>query len=425
MLAMERAHTLITFVTTTERRRSTSEAPHTEETIVVATIAQAQTAEERVRPVAGDIRRMAAQAEAERRLPDELLSALKAAGLFSLYTPKEFGGLGLPLPDALRVVEEVSRHDGSVGWTVALGIANGLFTSGLPEASAAHVLGDGARLITGAPGFNVRAVQEAGGYRVTGRWHFNSGTPNADWISVSAVAFDGDTPRMGERGPEMVHCFIRPSEVQTIDTWHVTGLRATGTHDLYADGVFVPEEMTAGLVLPAGIVAVRECILARLPLFTVLGVAQAPPVCLGIARRAIDDYRESALAKELQSGARVSELVQAQVGLARAEALVRSARSYWYENLERIWEAAVESRPVSLEERTAMRLASLTAAENSVAAVDLLYRLGGTSSIYQSSPIERCWRDVHTAAQHLQVQDGRWETAGRVLFGMDPASPFI
>ncbi len=80
---------------------------------------------------------------------------------------------------------------------------------------------------------------------------------------------------------------------------------------------------------------------------------------------------------------------------------------------------------LSLEDRAAVRIASLTAVEQSAAATDLAYRLAGSSSIFQSSPLERCWRDIHTAAQHMQVQDGRWETAGRVLMGLDPASRLL
>jgi alkylation response protein AidB-like acyl-CoA dehydrogenase len=104
---------------------------------------------------------------------------------------------------------------------------------------------------------------------------------------------------------------------------------------------------------------------------------------------------------------------------------VASARSYWYEVVEGAWNAAVDGRALALEERATIRMASLNAVENSVAAADLLYRLAGSSAIFQSSPIERCWRDLHTAAQHLQVQDGRWETAGRILLGLDPATPLI
>ena len=386
---------------------------------------EARTTEELVAPVAGEIRMMAPQAEASRRLPDELVACLKQAGLFSIYTPKEFGGLELPLPEALRVVEEVARHDGSTGWTVALGVANSLFTSVLPRASAARVLGDGAVLIAGAPAFGVRAQRVEGGYRLTGRWGYNSGAPNADWIAAPAPIFDGETPRMGAYGPEMVLFFVRPSDVQIIDTWYVTGLRASGTQDLYVEDVFVPEEMTGGFSMPDGPRSVRDSAITRLPFLSLFGIVQSPPVCLGLARRAIDEFKQIALSKQDLFGTRLSEKVQAHVGLARAEALVRSARKYWYSEVEAAWSAAVDGFSLSLEDRAAVRIASLTAVEQSVAAADLVYRLAGSSAIFQSSPLERCWRDIHTAAQHMQVQDGRWETAGRVLMGLDPGSPLL
>jgi indole-3-acetate monooxygenase len=386
--------------------------------LMTATLPAEETlsAEEPVRPVADEIRRLAAEAEAMRRLPDDFVRLLKGAGLFSIYTPKEFGGLDLPLPEALRVVEEVSRHDGSTGWTVALGVANGLF---------ACALGDGSPLIPAAPAFGVRAERVDGGYRLTGRWPYNSGAPNADWISASVPVFDGDAPRMGPNGPELIHAFLSPSDVQIIDTWHVTGLRATGTQDLSVDHVFVPEELTGHISIAEGVRAVRECVLAKIPFFTLVGIAQAPSVCLGLGRRAIEEFRQLALTKESMFGPRLSEQVQAHAGLARAEALVQSARAYWYANVQAVWDAAVRGCELSLEGRAAARLACLTAAEHSVTAVDLLHRLAGSSAIFQSSPLERCWRDVRTAAQHFQVQDGRWETAGRVLLGLDPGSPVL
>ncbi len=378
-----------------------------------------------VAPVADDILEMAGEAEAERRLPDRLIERLTQAGLFSIYTPRAFGGLELPLPTAIRVVEEVSRLDGSTGWTVALGFANGLFTSVLPDESAARVLRNGSALIAGAPGFTVRAQAVPGGHRLSGQWSFCSGAPNADWMSVAAPVFDGEAPRMGDHGPEMVFAFMPPADVEIVDTWHVTGLRGTGSHDLRVQDVFVPAELSGPFAMPGGPRAPRPSPLVRIPFITALAIAQSPPVCLGIARRAIDEFRELAMGKERPFALRLSEQVQAQVGLARAEALLRSARAYWYETLERIWETVSNDGEVSLADRTAVRLAALTAAENSVEAVDIAYRLAGSTAIFQSSPLERCWRDVHAAAQHIQVQDGRWETAGRVLFGLEPNSPFV
>ncbi|WP_322796268.1 acyl-CoA dehydrogenase family protein [Tepidiforma sp.] len=389
--------------------------------------ATAVTPRDLVGPVAMDIRGAAAQAEAERRLPRALMSKLKDAGLFSIYTPRGFGGLELALPEALAVVEEVARHDGSTGWTVALGVANGYFTTVLGREAAARVLGGGGTLIAGAPAFGVRAVRVPGGYRLTGRWSFNSGAPNADWIGAPAPVFEGEAPVMDDHGqPELVFFFITPSEAEIIDTWHVTGLRASGTQDLYVEDVFVSEEMTGDIELPAGPKPVWETPLARMPLFSLLHLAQSPPVCLGLARRAIEEFRALAMAKPVPfSGARLFETVQAQAGLARAEALVRSARGYWYGEVRPLWERVERGAELSTELLCDVRLASLLAVESCTDAVGLLYRLSGTSAIFQTSPLERCWRDIHTAAQHLGVQDGRWETTGRVLFGMVPGSPLV
>ena len=110
------------------------------------------------------------------------------------------------------------------------------------------------------------------------------------------------------------------------------------------------------------------------------------------------------------SGDRLAEQEQAQCGLARAEALVRAARTYWYREIERLWDAAVQDCPISVELRTAQRIANLLVTEYCVSAV-----LDGGPG----------FRDVHTAAQHFQVQEGRWETTGRVLLGLEPGSPVL
>jgi hypothetical protein len=103
------------------------------------------------------------------------------------------------------------------------------------------------------------------------------------------------------------------------------------------------------------------------------------------------------------------------MAISRGSALVRAARTYCYYELETLWDAAVQDHPISAELRTAQRIANLLVSEHCVSAVDLLYRLAGSSAIFHSSPLERCFRDVHTAAQHFQVQENRWETTGRVL----------
>jgi len=380
---------------------------------------------ELVGPIARDILDSAGEAERARRLPDGLMAKLRQRGLFSIYTPREFGGMGLPLADGLRIVEEVSRYDGSTGWTVALGFGNDLFLSALPAATVRRLLPGGSALISGAPGPGVRAVPVEGGYRLTGQWAFNSGASNADSMGVAAMVFDGESPRMGAAGPEMVFAILRPADVEVVDTWKVTGLRATSSHDLRVNDVFVPEEMTGGFGLPGGPKPLRPSVATRFPFFCLLGLVQSPPVALGVARHALEEFRALAAAKERPFAGRLSEQALAHAGLARAEALLRSGRSYWYETVRCAWDRVASGGELSLEERANLKLASLTAVENAVAAVDQVHRLAGSSAIFECEVLERCWRDVHTAAQHLQVQDARWENAGRILFGLEPNNPFI
>jgi alkylation response protein AidB-like acyl-CoA dehydrogenase len=382
-------------------------------------------AREFVAPVAGDIRQMADQAETERRLPDALMAKLTEAGLFAIYTPRKFGGMGLPFADALQIVEEVATIDGSTAWVVSLGFTNDLFTSALTDAGATRVLGRGSALIASAPGMKVRARAVEGGYRLTGQWAFCSGAPNADWMAVPSPIFDDEQPRVGRAGPAMVVSFLPRADVEIVDNWRVNGLRATGSHDVRVNDVFVPTELTGGFGIPAGPVVVRESPLARIPMFSVLGTVQAPPVSLGVARHMIEAFKKLVHEKEGSMGGRLVDRVQTYEGVARAEALLESGRSYFYENVRKTWETVSAGCEVSLEDRAKLRLAMLTAAGNSAAAADIIYRLAGSTAIQQSSPLDRCWRDVHAAAQHAQVQDARWETSGRILLGLEPANVII
>src|SRR5689334_17113121 len=109
-------------------------------------------------------------------------------------------------------------------------------------------------------------------------------------VGSPAPIVDGDVPRMGPYGPELAMCFMRPSDVKIIDTWYVTGLRASGTQDLYVEDLFVPCEMTGAFSMVDGPHPVRQSPITRLPFLTLFGLIQAPTVCLGLARHVIDEF---------------------------------------------------------------------------------------------------------------------------------------
>ncbi len=333
----------------------------------------------------------------------------------------------MPLTDALRVVEEVSRFDGSTGWVVSLGFAGDLFTSIINQEAAAQLFdADGFGLIAGSPGFNMRAIPADGGYIVSGQWPFASGCPNAKWLNAAVPLFDGDNPRMTPQGmPEMIMVFMKPEEAEIVEgSWDVIGLRASGSFDLRAEKVFVAKEF-AGPFSVMGLSSQRDCALARVPLFTALAVMQAAPVCLGIGRHAIEAFCTLAATKDRPPAPKLADQVQSQVAVARAEARLRSARLFFFAAAQELWEIAQSDGPITSELRANVRMAVLTAVENSTEIVDSLYRLAGSSPIFQASPLERCFRDVHTASQHMASQAARWETVGQVLLGAPPSSPFI
>jgi indole-3-acetate monooxygenase len=348
------------------------------------------------------IRSTADEAEAARRYPRHVIQAMAEAGIFRMLVPREAGGQELDPLTLLDVVEEVSRVDGSAGWVAMIGSGAG-FISGFVSAEVARqIFADPLGCLCGNLGAPTAcAAVVPGGYRVTGRWPFVSGCEHSTWLSGLAVV--GDVPR--------IMVFPR-ADGEIIDTWSVTGLRATGSHDVAVSDLFVPEERSFwwadGPKQPGPLYGVRFMLITH--------AAHA----LGIARAAIDALIELAEVKvPTRSTALLKDrpLIQAQV--AQAEALVQSARDFMWCATAEAWAALCAGRPVDGRQRVRLRLAMTHAVQASAKAVDLMWAAGGSSPIYTSSPLERCFRDIHVATQHAAVATLSWETIGKALF--DPA----
>lgn len=391
---------------------------------MTTTAVRPRTPEDIVAPVAAAIREHADEQERARRMPESLHRMLREAGLFAIYVPPELGNGGLAVPEALRVVEEVARIDGSTGWTVALAFASDLFTGILGAEDAKRVIGSPAELTAGRGGQPGRADPVDGGYRVSGQWSYVSGCVNAGWLCLDAIVFENGQPRMQPHGlPEDILFWCPAASATVIETWDVSGLAGTGTHDVRLDGVFVPTSHTAAGLLAGGPGWRREGPVQRLPFMVALAIAQSPAVCLGIAQHAIEAFAALAEKKVHSASQRpLAERPAAQEALARAEAGVRSARLFFYGEVERAWATVTAGGKLEPRDHALLRLACVTAAESATVAVDRLWRMAGTAALFRSNELERCWRDVHAAAQHVQVQEGNWETCGRVLLGRDPGT---
>jgi alkylation response protein AidB-like acyl-CoA dehydrogenase len=346
------------------------------------------------------------RAERERRLPRPVVDALAEAGLMRMCVPAAYGG---PEADPATVVEAiagVSEADGSAGWCSMIASTTSSMATFLAPECAAEIYGDPVGVTGGTLAPNGRAEPVEGGHVVSGRWQWGSGTAHCQWILGGALSPDGTVRLM----------YAPAREVELIDTWHTAGLRGTGSGDFRFDGVFVPDGRCVAPFTPRPTV---DSPLGRLPTFTLLAAGVAA-VTLGIARRAIDELVALAQGKTPQFSSRtLAASALAQLDVARAEGALGGARGYLVDELGRTWETILTGDHVDVLQRARVRVAAGHAAAEAARAVDLAYHAAGGSAVFTSSPLQRCFRDVHTATQHLMVQPRVLETAGKVLLGVD------
>lgn len=374
---------------------------------------------QRARDLAPAVRAAADETERGRRVPQHLLQLLIDARLFDIVLPQSLGGLEVDILTMMRIIEEISIADGATGWTVGIGAGTSILAAFLAEDVARAIYTPGT--ITGGPVAPMgRATPVDGGYRVTGRWPFASGSEHCAWLAAGSLVFDGDAPRMIANGiPDWRMMLFPAADIEIIDTWNVSGLRGTGSHDIAVKDAFVPAERSIGLGVDAPNHAGP---LYRFPIFAFLAMSIAT-VGTGIARRAIDDFITLAQTKR-STGASVPlrERATVQSEVAQAEATLRSARAFLYETVAEVWEHIVAGNSATIEQRALMRLAAAHATISSARAVDMMYTLGGGSAIYETSTLQREFRDIHTATQHVILNAANYELTGQILLGLKPTT---
>jgi indole-3-acetate monooxygenase len=359
--------------------------------------------------------------EAGRRIPKDLADDLARAGFFRIFLPRPYGGLDLTPMEAMEVFEELAQADASVAWCVWNG--NTHWTAAQLSPEAARTIHADINVVTAnSTRASGQARVVADGFRVSGRWSLVSGCELAAWMVLLCVVHEDGRPRLTPTGvPDTRFMLMPSSECEIIDTWTVGGLRGTGSHDVAVRDVFVPSSYGSGFADPHVLPEPRY----RIPPFSRV-IPGLGAMGLGIARTAIDTFNEIAGAKTPQ---RTSQLLRdnhgAQVRVSQAEALVRSARLYLIDSLDRLWSTLIAKGSVAMEARANVRLAASHAVFSAVQAVDLLYIGAGASSLYAGCPMERAFRDIHAITLHIGVHPRVMETTGRVLLGMEPDTPLL
>jgi indole-3-acetate monooxygenase len=353
----------------------------------------------------------------ERRLTDRIFGALADAGLFRLWLPEALGGPQLSPLEFMTVVEAAAALDGSIGWLVGNG--GGMSRAGafVPETTARAWFSEPRAFIAAATGAVGQAIPVDGGYLVSGRWPSGSGAHHATiFMGLAAVT----SPDGGEAS--QLSCYLERRDVVIDDTWHVSGLRGTGSCHFEARQVFVPGSCAHDATSPK---PYQSGLIYQLPVLSMFAwtVAVVP---LGIARGAIDTFVDLAAARRRQGTTvmlRDRETVQAAVG--RADAIYCAARAFLIETMTELIEASEDGEGPSTRVRTVFRAACTNAAEAATQIVHLLTREAGAASIFESCLLERAVRDIHAASHHVAMSHNNYIALGRASLGLDAVASRI
>jgi alkylation response protein AidB-like acyl-CoA dehydrogenase len=357
--------------------------------------------------------------EASRNVAPPIVDALRDSRLCRLAVVSELAGLETPIDAALDVYETLAYADASVSWISWNNSLPCFLSRYLSAATREEVFADPRWLYACSTRPTGRAVVTADGYRVSGRWAIVSGCELAEWILLLCVVEENGAPRMvAPATPELRFAFLKRSDCKILDTWHVGGLRGTGSHDVVAENVLVPRALTLFVAEPNTV----DGPLGRIPIICTMAVTYGAQT-LGVAQSAVDTLVELTGTKAPPEGAPLRERPAVLAEITRHSTALDAARAYLHTCAAQLWRTAEDGGPPALDEITAVWGAALHAAAVAETAVDAAYAAGGINSLYTSCPLERAHRDMHAMRRHIVGQAMWLEDAGRVRLGAAPTHP--
>jgi indole-3-acetate monooxygenase len=378
----------------------------------------------RARELGPAIEAAADEIERTQRIPKPLLSRLHTARLCRMLLPRSVDGDEVEPWVYLRAIEEISRHDGSVGWNVFVANSSALIAPFLAPDAMCTIFADPRAIVAWGPPNASQAIAVPGGYRVTGRWDFASGCRQATWMGAHCRVVEQDgSLRLNAAGKPTVRTLLCPtSQATLLNTWNVIGMRGTASDSYTLDDVFVPEALSATREDPT---LRREP--GRLYAFPMQGLyaVGVAGVALGIARAMLDAFEDLATRKTPRNLGRLADNAVVQSNVAQMEARLGAARAYLVETLSGIWETADERSVIDVPARARVRLGCAFAIQTAEAVADFAYKAAGTDAIFLGTAFERRFRDIHTLSQQIQSRAAHFESVGQILLGIEPAGTFL
>lgn len=356
---------------------------------------------ERTRDLAPLVRREAAAVERAGVLTQPILDAFRSAGLMSLTVPLELGGGGADTLTGLRVVEELSRADGSVGWTLMANMTAAANAVGfLPTRAVNKMFAEGPPVVAGMLAPRGTAVPAGRGYTISGHFQFGSGIAHADWVGGGVfVREGGQVRRTAEGGPDIRVFYVPRDGVELQGNWDVLGLIGTGSFDYEILEQYVDEDFGYTLADPQPVRSEPSFQLGFIP----LGSLGHGAVALGIGLRAVEELSAIAESKRRPG---VPGIIDQQLFLhdfAEKEASLQAARSFFFDMVQGALTSAERSRATTPAQRRRLRQANTYATTVAADVVRWCYTWAGSDSLRNPSPLGRCLRDISAATQHVLV----------------------
>ncbi len=354
------------------------------------------------------------------RLDAPSIEAVRGTRLLGLFAPRELGGLEADPVTIALILEALARIDGSAGWTIGiLSNSAGIIGAYLPAATARRIFAESVPPMAGTFLPKGQAEPVSGGYRVKGRWPFASGIHHADWVAANAFV-------PGRPQPEGVRSVVLPREQIFIhDNWQVAGLRGTGSCDFSVEDVLVPEEMTIPLMdaFHGNAVTGGPAFRLGLPgLFAAFHIG----IALGIARRALDEITTQAIEKG--RGFPPSPLQthpHFQLALGKAEIELASARALSLQLLSKLYAEAEAGRTPPPPRQAEARATATYVTEVAQRVTSVAFQAAGGGALFDTNPLQRCYRDISAAGQHFNVSQTSYRALGQFKLNQTDANPML
>ena len=342
-----------------------------------------------------------------------MVSALIKNGLYKSLLPKSIGGFESPPMVFMEMLEEIAKADASTAWCVGQCSVVGM-TAAYLDADVAHqVFGKPDDIMAwGAIAHAVQAVP--GGYTISARWDFASGSRQANWLGAHVQVLEADgTTRMRPNGTPEIRTIVFPASSATMhDMWNVIGLCGTGTNSYSVENLFIPDNFAA---LRDDFSALREKgPLYGITTYSMFGLGFGA-VALGVARATLDAATDLARKKHSVGITAMKDNSAVQGLIGRTEAKLRAARAYHFSTATEAWQEMLNTGKLSEQGRAAIRLSATYTIHQAAEVVDTAYHMAGATAVFKSNPFERRFRDMHAIAQQIQSRDTHYEDVGKMI----------